>query len=342
MVKLDRQSNFELLRIIALFLVLILHSNFQTLGYPPFEDVPNHPVMYFSEFIVQGMSAICVNVFILLSGWFGIRPTKKGAFKLIYQVLFFMLGSYLVAIAMGRAKINGQDILTCFLLNDFAWFVKAYLCLYIFSPFLNTYAETADKTEFQNLLIGFYIFQCIFGWATDAAPFIHYGFSTISFIGLYLIAKYIRRFKPKWSDLPPQYDIAIFVAMNVLAAAVLVSFAYIPFLQSLYNTLIGHMYAYSSPFTIIECIFIFLFFSKLKFQSKIVNFVAASSFSVLFVHGNKYLFPYEERVLMLYADHPYAIAFAGVVGLSVFAFFIGIVLDQFRIITWNWISRCNK
>lgn len=333
-----RQSNFELLRIIALFLVMILHSNFQTLGYPVFEDVPHNPVKYFSEFMVQGISAICVNVFIILSGWFGISPTVKGVMKLIYQVLFFMLGSYIVAIIIGRATINGQDILTCFLLNDFAWFVKAYLCLYIFAPILNKYADSAEKKEYRYLLIGFYCFQCVFGWATDAAPFIHYGFSTISFIGLYLVAKYIRRFRPTWSNLSKKLDISIFFSMNVLAAGFLVILSYIPQINPLYDTLIGHMYAYSSPFTIIECIFVFLFFSKLAFQSKVVNFIAASSFSVLFVHGNKYIFPYEEKVLFFYADSPYVIALLKVFCLSMIAFVIAIILDQLRIVTWKLLS----
>jgi len=85
MIKKERQSNFELLRIIALFFVLIFHSNFHTLGYPTPVEVIGNPVQYLCEFLVQGLTVVCVNVFVLLSGWFGIRPSLKGAFNIVYM-----------------------------------------------------------------------------------------------------------------------------------------------------------------------------------------------------------------------------------------------------------------
>lgn len=335
----ERQSNFELLRIIALFAVLVFHSNFHTLGYPDFNDVPNHPVMYFSQFVIQGITVICVNVFIILSGWFGIHPSLKGAAKLIYQVLFFMLGSYLFALITGRATLNINDIATTFLLNDYAWFVKAYLCLYILAPILNEYAETAERRSFRNLIIAFYILQSIYGWATNAASFFQYGFSTVSFFGLYLIARYIRRFSPRWSLFSKEKDLFIYLGLVVVAGLMLVGMAYIPQIKPYYFTFVGHMYAYSSPLVIVLCVFFFLFFSKISIKSKIVNFIAASAFSSLFVHGNKFIFPYQEQVLAFYANYPYALAFLMVLGWSLLAFIIAIALDQIRILTWSSIHK---
>ena len=339
MIKKERQSNFELLRIIALFFVLIFHSNFHTLGYPTPEAVVGMPLQCFSEFVVQGLTVICVNVFVLLSGWFGIRPTLKGACNIIYIVLFFLLGSYILALLFNRAEFSIPALAECLMLDRGRWFVKAYLGLYILAPILNKFAETAERKQFKEVLIAFFCFQTIFGWMVNAAYFFEYGFSTMSFIGLYMLARYVRRFQPKWSEMSKWADIGVYFGIILFGALLLIGLAYIPQVQRFYHTSVGHVYAYSSPLVIIESLFLLLFFSKLRFQSKIINFIAASSFSVLFIHGNPYILPYQDRVLDYYANNPYIVALIKVVLLAFLALNIALVLDQIRKLTWKWVSK---
>lgn len=52
-----RDSNFELLRIIAMFLVMITHATFLALGVPTYEDSINIPYSSFASF--------CLNLFLL-------------------------------------------------------------------------------------------------------------------------------------------------------------------------------------------------------------------------------------------------------------------------------------
>ena len=339
MSKAPRLSNFELLRIYAIFMVLVFHSNIHTLGIPTSETVLNKPFEAFGLFSVQGISVICVNVFILLSGWFGIRPTLKGVFKLLYQVLFFLLGGYIVAILLGKASFSLNSIAWCFLLDDYAWFVKSYICLMILAPLLNSFSQNASKREYEGLLISFYIFQSIYGWATNAASFFNYGSSVVSFCGLYLIAQYIRRFQPRWSQYKSYIDLLIYLGIVVFCAIFLVSISPISEFSSIYHSLVGHMYSYSSPLVIVECVFLFLFFSKLKLQSTIINFIAASCFSVLFVHGNPYIFPYQEKVLDAYANNTYLIALGKVLLICAEAFILAIILDQLRKLTWEGVVK---
>ena len=40
----ERQSNFELLRIIAMFLVLVVHADYFSLGAPSYQDCVNCPI----------------------------------------------------------------------------------------------------------------------------------------------------------------------------------------------------------------------------------------------------------------------------------------------------------
>ena len=73
-----RQSNFELLRIIAMFMVLILHADFGALGQPDKAEIMNFPFAATLRVILEMASIVAVNVFVLISGWFGIRHSIKG------------------------------------------------------------------------------------------------------------------------------------------------------------------------------------------------------------------------------------------------------------------------
>ena len=88
-VKKQRDSNMELLRIIAMLLVMIVHADFRALSCPSTLDTNLYPDSSFLRFFVESVSIICVNVFVLLSGWFGIRLKKERLLELGFQVLFF-------------------------------------------------------------------------------------------------------------------------------------------------------------------------------------------------------------------------------------------------------------
>jgi surface polysaccharide O-acyltransferase-like enzyme len=80
------------------------------------------------------------------------------------------------------------------LLTSKNWFIKSYIGLYILSPILNCFCEKATEKQFVIFLTGFYIFQTLYG-LLDAVTFINGGYSTFSFIGLYILAQYIKRYR---------------------------------------------------------------------------------------------------------------------------------------------------
>ena len=86
-----RESNFELLRIVAMLMVVFLHCNYYSLG----EITPRlfhaEPCASFMRAFIEQLCVICVNVFILISGWFGIKASFKGAVSLLFQVFFLII-----------------------------------------------------------------------------------------------------------------------------------------------------------------------------------------------------------------------------------------------------------
>lgn len=65
-IKAQRLSNIELLRNIAMFLVLVVHANFFTFGAPAKEELIAEPISMTSRILLESCSICCVNLFYLL------------------------------------------------------------------------------------------------------------------------------------------------------------------------------------------------------------------------------------------------------------------------------------
>lgn len=188
-----RKTNIEILRILAMFLVLVAHADFWSLGEPTIQEVNSNFLPSFVRILIESISIVCVNVFIFISGWFTIKPSLKGFMNFIFQCGYFLIGIYVVMLVTGYTSLSLKGIAGCLCLTSANWFIKAYVGLYILSPILNLFVEKSNKKQLGVLLIAFYSFQTIYG-VTGATQFIAHGYSTFSFIGLYLLAQYVKRY----------------------------------------------------------------------------------------------------------------------------------------------------
>ena len=150
----------ELLRIIAMVLVLIVHSSFKALDVPSQTDLDNQPFSSFLCFFSESIAIICVNVFILISGWFGIRPNIIRFIEFIFQVLFIRIIIYFFLYSFGLTeKWNITDWIKLLTFHKGLWFVNAYIILYFFSPVLNAFINSATKHQFQKYFSLFFLFS---------------------------------------------------------------------------------------------------------------------------------------------------------------------------------------
>lgn len=212
-----RQSNLEILRIIAMFLVLLVHADFFSLGAPTVEDCVNNTLDAALRVYFQAISIICVNIFICISGWFGIRATMKGFCNFIFQCLFWLIGLYLIAMTIGTATLSTEGLKGCLVLTRLNWFIKAYILLYILSPVLNAFVEHASREVFKNVLIGFFVFQTVYGWLfSESTSHLQGGYSTISFIGLYLLMRYLRVYQPAITQISKRIYAWVVLGMPIL------------------------------------------------------------------------------------------------------------------------------
>ena len=246
--KKERDSNMELLRICAMLLVLVVHADFRALSAPTPEETDINSTSAFLRFLTESISIIAVNVFVLLSGWYGIKPKITRLTEFVFQVLFFgIICLSCEWLLTGRMPQN--VLLTILTLSPPSnyWFFKTYLALFIISPVLNSFVENAKRRQFEYVLVGWFSFQSIYCWLINGVSWIEWGYSLPSFAGLYLLARYMNVYKPRFTQFQFNTDLSIylgFVLFNTLAAF---------FLKQIGKG--SWLFQYSSPFVIVGSIY---------------------------------------------------------------------------------------
>lgn len=330
-----RDSNMELLRLVAMLLVLIVHANFRALPVPDYTHVHSNPSSAFLMFMTEGFSIYAVDLFVLLSGWYGIRFKFKRLVELVFQVLFFGLFAIGVCAIFAPQELT-HDVLSRLLLlgeNDY-WFVKTYVALYILSPVLNAFVEQASRKQFAIVLLTFFSFQFLYGWAFESTRWLVAGYSLPSFIGLYLLARFMRLHPLKCWQLSRWIDLGIYL---VIVAFLTISM----FVIKQHAGRGGALYFYICPLVIVGAMHLMLFFSKFSFRSRVVNWLAISAFAAYLTQSSSFIGKpfYDEIILGWFNNEPRS-QFIIYTGLLVLAVFFGsIMIDKLRILLWELASK---
>lgn len=328
----ERESNIELLRIISMILVLVSHASYTSLEPPTQEEISVSLDSAFLRALAESFSKVCVNAFILISGWYGIKVRPVRFAELIFQVIFVSVFIYMTMMLLGLIQpMNVNEWIELLLIKHRGyWYVKAYIILYLFAPVLNIFVDNVSRKQLKSFLIAFFVVQVIYG-------FYHYGgwyaggYSPLSFMGLYLLARYMRIYPNKYTQFDKHVDFLLYLIMSLFSAVCSLVFIYIfdkggtvPFL-------------YSSPIVILSSVFIFLFFTKLSFQNHFINLIAVSCFAVYLIHTSPYIFHsfYIDVIRYWYETESRISFLLYTSGLILFFFIFSIGLDKVRILVWN-------
>ena len=332
MIQKTRNSNIELLRIIAMAMILGLHVNFLAIGFPSTQDITYSPLQSFIRLFAEYLCIVGVNVFVLISGWFGINYKPKGLCSFLFQSLFFSLTIYILFAVTGEVELNRLNIMSSFLLYKNAyWFVWAYLVLYIMAPMLNAFIEKSDKQTLKRFLVLFFVIQTIVSIFTSNS-FYKAGYDPLSFIGLYLLARYFRLYRENKRKHLYAFIFSICAFLNTLAC-------FLPPFFGINNSLaISISYMYTNPLNIIGALSLLLFFTNLDIKSKAVNYVATSCFAVYLFHQHFCISDYYVNTAKtLYNNFSGFAYIAHITTLFIAVYIISIILDRIRIICFDYL-----
>ena len=212
---LNRQSNFELMRIAAMIMIVAHH--FSVHGGFDF----NQASVTFNQVWIQFLrfgGKIGVDIFVLLSGYFLVTAKKLNIKKIIRfwgQVFFYSVIFFIVFLLIFRNNLTTMELIKN-TIKDFmpitfrgAWFASTYFVLYLLSPYINRLIYSLDKRALEKLLLLMTVLWCILPTITTE----QYQSNTfIIFVYLYILAGYLRL-----------YDNKIINAKTAFGAAALIS-----------------------------------------------------------------------------------------------------------------------
>ena len=353
----ERQSNMELLRLVAMMMILVMHMDYGAFGLPTAESVENAPMTTFGRIFVEHLCLVAVNVYVLISGWFGIRPKMKSFVRLMLQVAMYSIiitGAFLL---LGKATFKIGYVTDMLIIGKQYWFVVSYLLLYLVSPILNTFVEHSSKREFQWMLLVFFGFQFVYSWIFGLEEFAG-GYSALSFMGLYLLARYVKIYEYETRNTKDEnesnhpdgiasrftlhsslftlhssrFSFSKLLALYLLIAAITALFVFLAYGwkgDTFGDACAGIFAHYNSPFIVVSSLVVLLMFSKLQLQSKVINYLSSSAFAVYLIHAHPLLWDeYLNLFPPIYAKYPNLLGVLLMMLVAVIIFFLCIAIDK--------------
>ena len=274
----NRESNIELLRIIVMLFILMHHLIVHALCPSVMSGVCGLSVEYVTYSIMEGFFYVGVDVFILISGYFGIRLRARRIWSLYLQLAFYCIIAYLFGVAVGSATFVPHTLITksLFIFSHASswWFVICYIMLMFLSPFLNYGMKMMTKKQFLFSLLCMTFLQVYLGWFWQKPAYDTSGYSLLNFIYIYLIGGYLHRFV---SDSNSKLRSILVLLLYALCA---LFFGGCNILRLFIDATFGNLWAYNNPVTIIGAIGLFLYVRSCKFNSNIVNILGGGVFAV--------------------------------------------------------------
>lgn len=293
-----RETNIELLRLLATCGVVFLHYNWPTGGGALIHAEPGS----INNWILSWLEscAICaVDLFMLISGYFMAVSKKRNLWKvveLIVQVIIFRMVSYFAsAFFDGGLSLNG--LLTRFLpLN---YFVILYCVVYIVSPYIVVLFENMDENNIRRMMLILFVLFSIYPTLVDIVEMItgqplsvlnsygrqgdSDGYCTINFMLCWMIGAYIRR---RSGSKAVSLKKSIFIYFGITIGILLYMKA-----LTLQGAELVRVLAYCNPLIILEAAVLFISFQKLQIKYyKTINSLAKAGFTVFLLHAQFFKF----------------------------------------------------
>lgn len=287
-------------------------------------------ILQFVDFFRESLCICAVDVFLIISGYFGIKWKFKSFWNLAFQLFFYAFGVYLVAVKMGVIEFNTHD----FLINAKAlyasWgFVTGYLLLYFCSPFLNAFSEASNS---RTMLLTIVLLILVEWFICRDNHFLNYGL-------MYLIGRFLNKSNAgeRLSMNAGRGYIIISVIITIVVV-LLCRYTSCNTAELMCSSPLG--YSYAAPLVIIQSIFLFITFYRWNFQSKFVNWLSASTLSIFLIHMHPAIneigyYNYTESLYRLPAmEHIWKLTV-----LISAVFFGSILIDKVRILVSNAIYK---
>lgn len=327
----ERNYGIDLLRIVAMIMVILIHSyGYGGLSYNAFGA--NH---YTSKLIYTFCEG-AVNCFALISGFVGYKAKHKfsNIFYLIIQVAFWAILLTTIYKFRYPSEVENSEFVFCafpFVHTQY-WYFRAYFCVFLFIPFMNLLIDKTTRNQANFLIITiFIVFSVIPTYFSYDAFILNNGLSPLWIALLYIVGAYLSKynFNEKYKK---KYLLLVFLICITIT-----------YLWDLFSNddfmFLKKLTLYTSPTLVIGSICLVLLFSKIKIGSiskKIVKFFTPLTFSVYIIHMSTYVINKFFRGFYIeFVDYNPFLFPIVVIGASILIFIICALIDYLRLLLFK-------
>jgi|GEM_PF-129239 Uncharacterized protein conserved in bacteria len=344
--KTERDSNLELLRIVAMIFIVLHH--FIVHGCQLAELNSRHPTIFpKNDFTLSAILLTCnaffivgVNVFILISGYYSIKIKWKTIFSLLAVCLFYDYAQMYVSdlLTSDHFEWHFGPVYRIFIRSG--WFITCYMALMFLSPILNKAIDHFSDREKIYVLLGLCLLNLWFGFHLRADLINDTGYKLMQFIFIYYIGRCLNNFEDriKWNVFK---SVGGYIVCSLVLAGIVLHY----FHEKQFNDL-WMQFNYNNPLVVLSSVFLFWTFRNLQIRSKIINWCSSSVLAVYLIHESPFvggvLYPFIIKTHKKYGFFSFedtAILFV----LFVTIMLGSILVDKIRVIITNpmvsWSSR---
>ena len=265
----ERNSSLEVIRIICMFYIVYWHS----VG--PYLD----QMASVSLAPMNLINSLCNNtntLFMLLSGYFGIRLNLEKLIKLDIAIIFYDVVFLLIFRNFGIGALISAVMPITFKTH---WFLSCYFMIALLSGFLNMIPDRLPRKVFRNLLLAliaiFYLLPTLFFRELIEDG----GKGIVCMTIVYLVGRYIRLY---YEDISfKKSRLAVVFWATILIPSVL------DYGLSLIRGVFMGMYCRdNSIFMLISSIALLLFFREIHFTSRFINHLTPNIVILYCIEGS--------------------------------------------------------
>lgn len=265
-----RNSNLELLRIIAMYMIVFIHANMYLSVFCGGKS------MIFFNGLVNGICNIGVTCFVLISGYYGVHFKVKKLVKMECMMISYSLLEMLIMYLVMPEQLQGTALLEQLVksllpfISRKYWFYSCYVCLMLLSGYIQKLIDALKQEEMKKLLILLIILFSVF-------PTIFYfelvpdnGKGLVQMIMVYMIGRYIRSY---YDRKLPGKAVLVFIGLWIMNG---VSHELPIQVGGIYH----HLCKDNSITNLTMAVILFFIFKNWNFQSGIINHLAKNIFAV--------------------------------------------------------------
>ena len=285
-----RASNLELLRIVAMLLIVLSHCSTHGIG----NDLPEgciNPLTF-----IDYSGNLGVNLFVFITGYFMVKSEFSLArlLKLLLQVFIcsVLLYVYECAVVHPQQELSLDTLKqVCMPIKFYQWwFVTTYVQLFLLAPFLNVFLTRSSPRKVLSFISAGLLIMLYFRT---------HQFPLLLFVVLYSMAAYVRLYLPSVDKISSRTCFIIGGGLMVLFSSILYLYSNpLPGMKLVPIVRLAITSSYSLPVMILGLV-LFVGFLRLHVPyNRVINVVAGTTLGIYLIHDCPGLRYYIWRTLL--------------------------------------------